>query len=88
MNDGHILLKGLQGFSTGLIHFVKNMDKRLQPPLGVCLLHQVLDHLDAGKQYPLARAGKVRKQAMLDRIVLGTVWWMMRDTNLHPDLLR
>ena len=88
MDDGHVLLKFLHGFSTGLIHLVKNMDKRLQTPLGVRFLHQVLDHLNTGKQHPLARAGEMRKQAMFDRIVFGTVRRIMRETNFHPDLIR
>jgi len=64
------------------------MDKHLQTPLGVRFLHQVLDYLDAGKQYALASPGEMRKQAMFDRIILGTVRWIMSDTNFNSDLIR
>ena len=88
MDNGHVLLKCLSGFSTSLIRLVEHMDKHLQSSLGVGFLHQMLDHVDAGKQYSLASPRQMRKQAMFDRIIFGTVRWVMGDANFHPDLIR
>ena len=63
------------------------MDKHLQTPLGVGFLHQMLDHVATGKQPPWASAREMRKQAMFDRIIFGTVRRRVGKTNFTPDLI-
>ena len=87
MDKGYVLLERLSGFSTDLIHLIEHMDKHLQTLLGVGFLHQMLDHVDAGKQYPLASACEMRKEAMFDRIIFGTVRRIVGNANFNPDLI-
>ena len=87
MDKGHVLLERLRDFATDLIPLIEHMDKHLQTPLGVGFLHQMLDHVDAGKQHPLASAREMRKQAMFDRIKFRTVRRIVGNTNFNPDLI-
>jgi hypothetical protein len=50
-------------------------------------LHQFLDQFDTGKHDPLASAGHVGKQTMLNRVVLGAIGWVMGNANFKTDLV-
>ena len=70
MDNGHVPLEIIRHFSTRLIELIKNMDKDLQASAGLCLLYEVFDHVNAGKYDTLASPGDMRKEAMLNRVVL------------------
>lgn len=70
MDNGHVLLEIIRHLPTRLIELIKNMDKDLQAFAGASLLHEVFYHVKAGENDALARSGDMRKEAMLNRIVL------------------
>jgi hypothetical protein len=64
-----------------------NMHKGFQSRLGMSFLHQFFDQLDVGEDHTLAGARDMRKQAMFNRVVLGTVRRVMGYADFNTDLV-
>ena len=54
---------------------------------GMGLFHQLFNQKDAGKYHPLAGAGHVRKQTVLNRVVLGAVGRVVSNADFDPQLI-
>ncbi len=63
-------LEIIRHLPTRLIELIKDMDKDFQASAGLCLLHEVFHHVNAGENDALASPGDMGKEAMLNRIVL------------------
>lgn len=70
MNNRPVSLEIVRHLPTRLIKLIKNMDKDFQASAGLCRLHKVFYHGNAGENNPLARPGDMGKEAMRNRIVL------------------
>ena len=75
-------------FSSGLVSGFNNFDKYLQSFAGGSLFDELLDQIDTCEKNSLTGAGDVRKEAMLNRIVFGTVGWIMGDPNFNAQFIR
>ena len=74
-------------FTTRLIELIKNMDKDFQASTGLSFLHKVFHHVNTGENDTLASPGEMGKEAMLNRIVLGTIRRIMGNPDLNADFI-
>ena len=59
----------------------------LQAFAGMGLFHQLFDQSNAGKDHSLTGVGYMGKQAVLNRIVLGAIGWVMSNADFDPKLI-
>ena len=75
-------------FSPGLIHLLIHADEHRQPCFGGCLFCQFFDNVIIRKDHALPFPGQMRKHAMFNPIILGTVWWVMLNLDGESDPVR
>ena len=74
-------------FAAGLIDGLDDVDHDVQALAGVGLCHQFFDQGHTGKDHALAGAGDVRKEAVLNRVVLGTVGRVVGNANFEAQFI-
>lgn len=87
-DHAHLLFEMSGSFAPRRIHFVENTDVHAQASFCGRGCHEVSEELDTRKNHPLTRTGQVRKQAVLNRIVLGGVGRIVRDPDFDAQGLR
>ena len=70
MDNSHVPLEIIRHFAARLIELIENMDKDFQASGGLSFLHEMFYDVHAGEHNTLACPGEMRKEAMLNRIVL------------------
>jgi len=86
-NNRHVLFEPLRDFAPRGIGFRANIHADFKAGLRLRFRHQVFDQLHAAEHNALTRACQVGKQAMLNRVVLGRVRRVVRDSHRHTDVL-
>ena len=86
-NDRHLFYELIRSFTTCFIHFVDNVNGNAQAWGSFGFSHQFLDQLHTFEDYPLASSGDVRKETMLNGVVLGAVGRIMGDAQFKPQLI-
>ena len=86
-DDAHGSFEVGGDFASGLKNAVDDVDHNLQAFAGVGLFHQFFDQGHTGKDHALAGAGDVRKEAVLNRVVLGTVGRVVGDANFETQFI-
>ena len=87
-DNPHLLFDMGSDFSTRCIDFVEKAHADFSTRFRGRFRHQVFDNVDARENHTLTGSRQMRKQAMLDRIVLRCVRRIVRHTNLQARLLR
>ena len=80
-NNPHSLFEIIGDFSSGLIDGLNNLDEHFQSFAGRGLFDELLDQIDTCEKDALTGSGNMRKEAMLNRIVFGTVGRIMGNPN-------
>ena len=86
-DNRHIVHEVVRDFSPGLINFINNLDDDRQALLRFCLLHQVLDPCQTTENRTSTSPCYMRKQAMVNRVVLGGVRRVVSDADFDADLI-
>src|SRR6266545_369121 len=84
-HDLHVLLETIRILPPRLVHLVEDVHRHLQARAGRGLLHQLLHQLHAREDHPTTRAGQMREQPMLNRVVLGGGRRVVRHPDLNPN---
>ena len=75
-------------FAPRLVHRVQKPSRHLQAGRGMRTFDALPRNVHRVEDHPLAGAGDVREHLVFDRIVLGTVWRIVRDPHLSPEPIR
>ena len=70
-------------FAASLVDVLHGSHRHAQARRGFGLLHELPRDVHGVEDHPLAGAGDVREYVVLDRIVLRTVRWIVRDPHLQ-----
>ena len=83
-DDTHVFQKVCRDFFACDVNPAEHLDRHRQPSGRFGLLHELPGDVHRVKRHALAGARHMGKQAVLDRVVLGTVWRVVRDADLQP----
>ena len=87
-DNPHLIFDIGSDFPTRCLDFVEHAHTDGYTRFRCRLRPQVFDDVDAGEEHALTGPREMRKQAMLERVVLRSVRWIVRHTNLPARLWR
>ena len=86
-DDGHVVFEARGYLPPSLIDLIDDLYGDVQSLTRVGLFHKLFDQVNTGEDHTLTSPCDMREQAMLDWVVLGSIWGIVSNSYFDPEFI-